>query len=296
MIKTARILDFEQGSPEWHAHRRTSIGASNIAAIMGDCPFQTKLDVYNKMVNDTPFVQTERMKEGVRKEPLARSWCEKRLLDKFTNPTIQHPFFDWMHASFDAINEQGDCAVEIKCPGIKSHVKVRGENEIPYNYQWQMLCQMEVANLPGMWFCSYMDDEDALLIWMDRDDVRIEEMNLRVKEFYFNHIVPKIPPSQEKIELVNLEEIFSDEEKFFLDLQFSTIQKLEKNIKMDQELLTEIKNRVFDICRGLDSSYKGRKITKTVRKGNIDYSEIEALKSVNLELYRKPSTEYWRIT
>ena len=38
------------------------------------------------------------------------------------------------------------------------------------------------------------------------------------------------------------------------------------------------------------------KVTKYIRRGNVDYGAIPALKDMDLNEYRKPSTIAWRIT
>jgi hypothetical protein len=39
----------------------------------------------------------------------------------------------------------------------------------------------------------------------------------------------------------------------------------------------------------------GIRLSKIPRKGAVDYSQIECLKELDLEPYRKKSIEYWKI-
>jgi len=40
----------------------------------------------------------------------------------------------------------------------------------------------------------------------------------------------------------------------------------------------------------------GLKIDRVTRKGSINYKEIDALKDIDLEKYRKPVSVYWQIS
>jgi len=65
--------------------------------------------------------------------------------------------------------------------------------------------------------------------------------------------------------------------------------------KLEVELENLRKQLIFlsghENCRGA-----GLSICQVTRKGNIDYSKIEALKDIDLEKYRKPEIVTWRIT
>ncbi len=46
-----------------------------------------------------------------------------------------------------------------------------------------------------------------------------------------------------------------------------------------------------DLCRGA-----GIELQRIVKKGNVDYTKIPELDFVDLEKYRKPETEYWKVS
>jgi hypothetical protein len=67
-------------------------------------------------------------------------------------------------------------------------------------------------------------------------------------------------------------------------------------IKLLEKLMDEIKDRLIemadkDICIG-----GGIELQKITKKGSIQYDKIEELQFVDLEKYRKPSTEYWKVS
>lgn len=56
------------------------------------------------------------------------------------------------------------------------------------------------------------------------------------------------------------------------------------------------KNKLITMSNGKNTRGCGVTVQKITRKGNIDYSSVPALIGVDLEQYRKPETESWRIT
>lgn len=283
----------EQGSEIWHDKKKKSVGASSAAAIMDCCPFSTKIDVYEKMVLDKPFIQTKAMAEGIRKEPLARKWCEEQLDMFFENPTYTHAFIPYLHASYDCMSFDGSTIGEIKCPGEKTHRKIMISGEIPYHYQWQLLHQMEVWNIDKAFFCSYMNDDDAIIIWMARDDVRIVQLKLAIKDFYNCYIVPKIPPSP-KEGLSEDVELLDKDTRDFYDMNFRNIEEMEAKIKYWKDLVDFLKKEMIERSQGKSIKLGKYKMTKYVVKGSIDYSEIPELKGINLEAFRGEPRTQWR--
>lgn len=68
-----------------------------------------------------------------------------------------------------------------------------------------------------------------------------------------------------------------------------------KTIKHLEEIGKELRNDIITMADNKNIFGGGIIVTKCTRKGNIDYSSIELLKEVDLEYYRKPASEYWRI-
>lgn len=67
------------------------------------------------------------------------------------------------------------------------------------------------------------------------------------------------------------------------------VKFLENQMHEIKKKLIEIANK--DICVG-----GGIELHKITKKGNVDYSKIPELDFVDLEQYRKPETEYWKIS
>jgi hypothetical protein len=66
------------------------------------------------------------------------------------------------------------------------------------------------------------------------------------------------------------------------------MKELENEEKELRDILICMSNKKNTVGAGI-------KVSKIVRKGNIDYSIVHELNGVNLERYRKPPTECWKI-
>ena len=71
-----------------------------------------------------------------------------------------------------------------------------------------------------------------------------------------------------------------------------TLEEIGK-LKVEQE---NIKKQLIFLSGHVNSRGAGLSLSQVRRKGNVDYSKIEALKDVDLEQYRKPEIVSWRIT
>jgi len=74
-----KIVQLQQGSPEWHEHRRTHRNASETATVLGLSPWQTAYQLWAEKTGRTePAPATEVMAHGTRMEPRARAAYEAR--------------------------------------------------------------------------------------------------------------------------------------------------------------------------------------------------------------------------
>jgi hypothetical protein len=70
---------------------------------------------------------------------------------------------------------------------------------------------------------------------------------------------------------------------------------IKDRMKEDEELEKICREGLIYLSNGKSSKGCGISLTKVFKKGNIDYSKIPELKGVDLEKYRKPIQESWRI-
>lgn len=177
--------DIEQGTDEWHHIRKGKITGTTLKAIMGTP--KARQDAIYEIVAErlTVGVDSENsfenaMERGSRLEPDAIAMFELEtgksverigFAEDDTNPFIAN--------SPDGLIGD-DEAIEAKCMGGKNHVKMWLTNEIPDDYQWQVV-QYFVVNpeLKKLYFVGYNPDIPAHplhIIEVSRDQM-IEKMS-----------------------------------------------------------------------------------------------------------------------
>lgn len=266
--------------------RRNFIGASDAPIIMGVSPWRTPLELYREKLGITgPQAENEAMAEGKRLESLARKTYE--LLYGISSPAKR--FFSseypWMMASLDGCSASCEC-VEIKC-GISSHsLALKGEIA-PY-YIPQLQHQMYVAGIHYIWYFSYRSDDDCVILKCMRDDKYIAEMIKKEVEFW-NMLQTHTEP-----EMTNKDITVRD------DIGWSILCQEWKEIQRHKEDITireiQVRDALIEMSGGKSSEGSGVKLTKVIRKGSINYSQIFELQNIDLEKYRKENIECWKIS
>lgn len=72
--------------------------------------------------------------------------------------------------------------------------------------------------------------------------------------------------------------------------------ELKAQIEMAQSRQKELLQDIVIKCGDKEAVINGMKLQKINRKGGVDYSKIPELRGVDLESYRKKSSEYWRLS
>ncbi len=283
-------VELQQGSSEWLEFRKTKIGASDSASILG-IGFKTPFELWQEKLGLSENVVNAAMRRGTENEPLAIAAfsMEEGVLVK---PAVYvHPKHEWMAASLDGISSDLKVAVEVKCPGKIDH-EIASNKKVPPKYVPQLQHQMEVMGLDEMFYLSYQP-ESTHCFKVYRDQKFID--NMIEKEYEFYECVQKlIAPFSEK----DYKQI-SDESWMHASAQYILSRDLRK--KFEEESLKHKeeeefwKNQLIALSGQSNAMGGGIKLSKIIRKGLIDYSKIECLKGLDLEQYRGKSTEFWSV-
>lgn len=283
------IINLTQNSPEWLEFRKDKIGASDAPIILGVSPYKTPYQLYMEKVEGVQVPQNSAMKRGHDLEDEARVEFEKMYemlyLDTINvRPCVmQSNDFSFLIASLDGIDSEKNVAVEIKCPGPKDH-QTAISGSIPDHYVPQLQHQLFVAGLRSIFYFSYRPGEIPILLEYKYNDELMKKLLVSEMEFHAKMEAKSPPALSDK----DFEERFDFE---FLDvaMKFASLrEELEEKLKEEQSLKNEL-IRLSDNrnCRG------GRvKVSHVSRKGSVDYSKIEELANIDLEIYRKPPTRY----
>lgn len=262
--------------------RRSFIGASDAPAIMGVSPWKTKYRLWQEKCGLVSCeIPSEAMERGNRLEPIARS-----LFEEFIGVNVQPKRFfsekhDWMMASLDGIDDSGEIAVEIKCPGKYC-------DHVPDHYMPQLQHQMFVANLKEIYYFSYVEEQEIFIELVKRNDEYIDKL-IKAETEFWECVKACTPPEMSNKDFIKRE----DKEWTDISDKWNYLKKMKEEILFEEEIL---KKQIIDLCEGFQCEGKGMKVQKILKKGSIDYSSIYELKDIDLEKYRKKDSEYWKIS
>ena len=276
----------EQGTQEWKDFRRSKIGASDAAVILGMSPYKTKFELWEEKVLGKDQEQNSAMARGSALESEARECFEKLTNIPILPKVVIHTERDWQMASLDGITFDGTIIVEIKCPNKEVHALAE-KGSLPEYYMAQVQHQFAVTGALKGYYFSY-NGKQGVLVEVFPDDKFIEKM-LKEEEKFYNLMVNKEAP-----ELTDRDFVVR-EEKSFLELmeEYKEVADEIDVLKLAQD---GIRDKLIDLAAGKNSICSKGKMTRSICKGQVDYKLVPELIGVNLEPYRKPPCEKWRIT
>ncbi len=139
------------GTPEWVADRRSYIGASDVAQILGVSPFGGSYDLYATKRGLVEIEETPALRMGHRLEPIVAELYAERFPDAQLREavTMPHPQYPWLRATLDRIVDgpYGTHPLEIKTTNAFLHENWgdEGTDAIPDHVLVQVQTQMLVA-------------------------------------------------------------------------------------------------------------------------------------------------------
>lgn len=189
-----------QRSPEWHAARLGSLGASCLHEVVA----RTKTGFAASRANRMAALILERLtgnpedpwngkplplavQHGIDMEPEARAYYAfTRDADVKEIGLIKHPAINGTHASPDGlIGEDG--GLEIKCPQPGEHLRTLMERTIADKYIVQMQWAMACSGRAWWDYCSYSrafpEHLRSFIQRVPRDEARIRELEAAVIAF-----------------------------------------------------------------------------------------------------------------
>jgi len=280
------MLACEQQTDQWLELRKRKIGASDACIIMGVSPWKTSYQLWlDKMGLTQQTEKSQAMQRGLDLEQEARDNFE-RLTGIEVNPDVViNPNIEWQMASLDGISEDRKTIVEIKCPGSKDH-KTAIDGQIPEKYIPQLQHQMCVCGVDDMYYYSY-DGNHGHLIHVRKDNKYIDKLLEKEVEFW-NYMQTFTPPpltERDYIKQTSLE---------WKELCYE-MRQVQNSLKELEGRELTLRQKMIELSNGNNSNGSGYKVMKTIRRGNVDYSQIKELENIDLDIYRKSNIEYWKI-
>ncbi len=173
-------VDVVSDTPEWLEERRNSLGASEVAAVMGMSPWSTPLEIYkSKLGFDTPFNE-DLAWIGHRSESLVADWITERSgLGLKLEPhgfMARHHSLP-LHASFDRVQLEPFLTVQIKTAHQYSGHK--WDEGIPTDIRVQVQAEMLVAGTKSALVVVLIGGREFRPFWETFDQV-----------FAYEHMLP----------------------------------------------------------------------------------------------------------
>jgi len=279
--------EIHQNTPEWLQMRKRFIGASDAPVIMGSSPWKTPYRLFQEKLDLIPSIApTESMKRGLNLEEAARQKLEE-MTGLFFLPQVKiHASISYMMASLDAIDPENKYIAEIKCPNKEDHAIALNGN-IPGKYFPQLQHQLEVCGLDMAYYFSFNGTEGAV-VKVYRNDQYIKNMIDKERVFWecmqecrFPEMTERDYEKQESQSWIN-----TATQWLAVSEQIKSLEREEKELR---EVLVHMANNKNAIGGNI-------RLTRALRKGSVEYSQIPELKCIDLEQYRKSPTEYFRIS
>ena len=282
-------INLEQGSPKWIEFRNTRLGGSDIPSLM-NLPeaYGNRTSLIQDKINPVTKEHSEFTKrlfqDGHDFELAVRESNPRGF--QFTPQVVQHKSEDRFISSLDGINLEHQIILEVKSTRKDAYLYMARNGLVPevYNYQIQwclFVTGYEVAHL-------YVVDStcgDTYFIEVKRDQNLIDKIVIEAHKF-LAELSTGIEP------YIQLENI-----------TVQNIANIKNNIKHYKKLIAEAENQVQEQAEQLLKEYKATKIEGcgvriqiVTKKGSVQYKKIEALKGIDLDKYRAPSSSYVKIS
>lgn len=177
---------------DWLAWRRTGIGASDVAAILGLSRWATPYQVWLSKVVELPEDDAEHLAWGHLLEDAICDEVGRRLHTHVAHRQEQRSHRDHPHhlATLDGIAKRVPrTVVECKTTGDR-----RAWDEVPIVYHCQAQWQMHVTGLDRAVIAVLHAGQRLDLHDVDRDDDDIARMVTAVDRFWHDHVLTGVPP------------------------------------------------------------------------------------------------------
>ncbi|MTE24864.1 YqaJ viral recombinase family protein [Microbacterium sp. ZXX196] len=191
---TYTVVDVTPDTEEWLRERQSSVGASEVAAVMGLDPWQTPLDVYKSKQGVGHDIDPLLAWLGHKDEPTISEWIDRfsglglTLTDGFMARSIEHPMF---HASFDRWAD----GIPVQLKTAHEYTSHKWDEGIPTQYRVQVQAEMLVSGAPRALLVVRIGARDFRAIWEPRDDRFIREhMIPAVESFWHDNVQAGVPP------------------------------------------------------------------------------------------------------
>ena len=281
-----KIIDLEQGTPEWEEFRRDKIGASDIPIICGKSPYKTPVQLWKEKMGEKQVYVTDAMKRGKALEEDQRKMVNELYTTNFKPMVAVHDTLSWMITSFDGVDIQNEIILEIKTTNTENFQKLisdfKESERVPLHFIYQVQQGFLVSGYKeGLLHIT--DGKDSFTSYLSPDPSILKEIEEEGYNFWLS-MRNWEKPKEKHVEREDLQE------KFF---RRSQIKRQIKKLQEEEDLLAL---EMISNANGESISCGPFKFTKSLVKGNVNYKNIPEIQGIDLEKYRHPSYLKWTFT
>ena len=281
-MSAAPLIDNRQA---WLEERRSYIGGTDVAAIVGKSKYKTELDIYLEKTGQKTDTKAGRKAEaGIALEPYIREWYSEDIGQPILGgETIRDKEFPFLGANIDG-KLDASTLVEIKTMDFSTREEwgEPGTDEVPIHYFVQCI-----------WYLGMTGADRVILVKCDRGTMNIEDYIIEPSpdlyqlcrreaiNLWQNHILTGVPPEPTERDGSNLIYLFPQRTAEILiaddkvDAMASEMADLHNQIKplekRKKELSEAMKVMVGD-ANGIDTIVG--KFTVSRMKGKVSWKDV----------------------
>jgi putative phage-type endonuclease len=204
--KLAQIIPVVQGTPEWHAWRKTGFGGSDAPVIEGISPYKTLRELFAD--KRTPAVVEDESKQfifslGKKTEAKVRYEIIKLVFEKtgfvieLNQECVRHPDFPYVLASLDGYDSHLQI-IEAKLVG-KDDLKEAAKNgNIPAHHYSQIMHQIWAKQCEVARWCGHDGKDGRVYLEIKRNEEYLKRYSDKVHKTWMDLKAGLVPPLTER--------------------------------------------------------------------------------------------------
>lgn len=286
----------------WLETRRKGLGGSDCGVVLGVNKYKSKYQLYlEKRGEFTQEVDNEFIYFGNALEDFVAKEFEKRSgKEVFIHETTMfHPEHEFMLANVDRL-VKGENAL-LECKTASEYVKGEWDgDDIPPSYLCQIMHYLAVTGLEKAYIAVLIGGNKFVWKSIERDEELIEIIIQAEKDFWYNHVVPGIPPEIDGSEAATsfVKELYPYDNggKIILNDEVETlleaIEVIKKDIKSLTEQQKEYENRIKLMIGENEKGFTDKYVInyKSYTSVRLDSAKIKKEQKDIYEKYGKEST------
>jgi putative phage-type endonuclease len=281
--------------------RCNGIGGSDAAAIVGESKFKTPLDVYLEKIGEAqPDEESQAMYFGNKMEKIVVEVYEERTGNRCITEeeTKIHGAHEWMIANIDRSIIGADIILECKNVGLRSEGwGEEGTDDFPREYLLQCAHYAAVCNVSQVDLAVIIGGQDFRLYHYYRDG-KLEDALIEIeKNFWYNHVLKKIPPEPRTLEdlrilypVDNNSEIMAGKYKDTMIVDYlKLITESKEKIKALEQSVDEGKAEIMKFMKDATflKSADDARVLATWKTQATTRFDVTRLKENNPEIYKQ---------